>query len=208
MFQIHGFKMSFNTKKVVYAAEEVGADYEYIDLDLTREEHKTPEHLARHPLAKTPTLVHDGRPLFESATISRYLCAVHDSPLYPMGDHYQRALVEQWMDFSQAHIGRWLGSLLFERFFKSKIGMGEPNEAAIAEALGFLSQQMGAVEEQLGKQNHLAGADISIADIFAYSYVETTPMSEFSLEPYPNIQRWLEAIAERPTIKAANAKLA
>ncbi len=36
MIRIHGIKLSFNTAKVVYVAEAVGAEYEYADLDLMK----------------------------------------------------------------------------------------------------------------------------------------------------------------------------
>ena len=61
MYNIHGFNLSFNTWKVLYVAEELGVEYEYTALDPMKGEHKSAEHMKRHPLGKTPTLDHDGR---------------------------------------------------------------------------------------------------------------------------------------------------
>ena len=140
MYTIHGFNLSFNTWKVLYVAEELGIRYEYVALDPTKGEHKSEEHLKRHPLGKTPTLDHDGRYLFESGAICRYLAAVEGSDLYP-ADPYGRALVGQWMDFFSCHLGRWLGTLLFERVMRERFGMGEKKVDAEQEALGFIEKR-------------------------------------------------------------------
>ncbi|MDH3376086.1 MAG: glutathione S-transferase N-terminal domain-containing protein [Gammaproteobacteria bacterium] len=66
MYHIHGANVSSNITKTVYVAEELGIDFKYTNLDLSKGEHKSPEHLARHPLGKIPTLTHDGETLFES----------------------------------------------------------------------------------------------------------------------------------------------
>jgi len=207
MYTIHGFGMSFNTTKVLYVAEELDLDYEFVGLDLSKGEHKSDAHLARHPLGKTPTLDHDGKVLFESASICRYLAEVEQSALYSPSDVYQRGLINQWIDYFSAHAGRWLSTLLFERVFKEMIGMGDPDQAAIEEALGFLEQQMGAVDGQLARHSFIAGEAVSIADSFAFAYVETAPTSGFSLDPFPNVARWQAQYAERAAVKQAHAKI-
>jgi len=206
MYTIHGFGMSFNTTKVLYVAEELGIDYEFVGLDLTKGEHKLPEHMARHPLGKTPTLDHDGKVLFESATICRYMAEVEQSPLYAHSDPYRRGQINQWIDYFSAHSGRWLSSLLFERVFKGMIGMGDPDQANIDEALGFLEPQMGAVDAQLGRGQYLAGDALSIADSFAFAYVETCAVSQFPLDPYPNIVRWNNEYAGRAAVQRAQSR--
>ena len=205
MYHIHGFGLSFNTMKVLYVAEELGVDYQFTSLDFAAGENKAPEHLARHPLGKTPTLDHDGKYLFESSAISRYMANVAGSPLYPH-DEYPRAIVDQWVDYFSIHPGRWLATLLFERVFRSQFGMGDKNEAAEEEALGFLETQLGVVNDQLAKHDYLTGNEVSIADSVAFAYLETTAASDFSLEPFPNIAAWLSAYASRPAVGRAKER--
>ncbi|MCB1215583.1 MAG: glutathione S-transferase family protein [Deltaproteobacteria bacterium] len=207
MYQIHGIDFSFNTTKLIYVAEALGLDYDYIKIDMAKGEHKSLDHGARHPLGKLPTLTHHGKVLFESGAICRYLANVAESPLYPINDFYKRALVDQWMDFFTAHLGRWLGTLLFEKRVKEAF-FGKPADPkVIEESHAFISQQMQAVEKHLSESTYFAGEDLSIADLFAFAYIETTPLSEVSLEPYPQLQAWFKKIQGLPSVGAAQKKL-
>lgn len=207
MYQIHGFGPSFNTTKVLYVAEELGIDYAYSELDLSKGEHKTPEHMRRHPLGKTPTLEHDGRPLFESSAICRYLASVENSALYPASDLFQRAVIDQWIDFHTCHLGRWLGTLLFERVVREKFGMGEKKADVEREAVGFIAEQLTCVNDHLSRNAYLAGDAISIADPFAFAYLETTAMSDVALSDYPHVAKWLDAYQARDSVRRARARL-
>ncbi|MGI9334750.1 MAG: glutathione S-transferase family protein [Gammaproteobacteria bacterium] len=207
MYHIHGFNLSFNTTKVLYVAEELGIEFTYTALDPMKGEHKTPEHLKRHPMGKTPTLDHDGKYVFESSAICRYLGNVEGSALYPADDAYQRALVDQWMDFFTSHPGRWLGTLLFERVFREQFGMGEKKEDVEKEALGFLEEQMSCVNEHLASNEFLAGKALSIADPFAFAYVETSESSGFPLGDYPHVSKWYEGYETRSSVKRVQARI-
>ena len=203
---VHGLNRSFNTSKVVYTAEELGLDYDFVALDFQAGETKTPEHMARHPLGKAPTLTDGDNTLFESGAICRYLASKSQSALYPT-DLAQRAQVDQWMNFFSIHPGRWIGSLLWERYMKPSMGIGEPNESAVKEAIGFLDQQMAVVDNQLASNDWLAGNAISLADLFAFAYVETTPMCDYSLRNLPNVQKWHDKLASRESVAAGRKKL-
>ena len=207
MYHIHGINISSNTTKTVYVAEELGIDFKYTNLDLSRGEHKTPEHLARHPLGKIPTLTHDGETLFESGAICRYLASVESSEMYPIGNHLKRCRVDQWMDLFSNHVGRWLNSYAFEKVAKAKYGFGEPNKAAEDEALGFIEQQMPAVEDQLGKGRFLLGDDLTIADNFAFAYMEMAELSHLPMGSFPNVSNWYQEFKNRDSVLGAKKKL-
>ncbi|MDB6163240.1 MAG: glutathione S-transferase, partial [Xanthomonadaceae bacterium] len=59
---------------------------------------KSPTYLALNPNGVVPTLVHDGRPMFESAAIAMFLVDQHPSArLAPALDHPSRRDYLQWM---------------------------------------------------------------------------------------------------------------
>ena len=53
--------------------DECSADYEIVDINLEKKEHKAPEFLEVNPVGKLPALVDDGSRIFESAAICLYL---------------------------------------------------------------------------------------------------------------------------------------
>lgn len=203
MIKIYGGP-TFNVTKVLLAAEEAGLDYEYIGLNLPGGEHKTPEHIKRHSLGKIPAIEHDGKPLFESAVICRYLVQLSENNLLPKA-LYQRAVVEQWIDMMTCHTGRWLGALYFHEYITPLFFEKEGNQETIAEAKEFLEQQLPIVDAQLAETGFLAGDHLTIADLFAFCYFQTHEQTSVDLSEFKNITAWYNKIKQRPSVAKVNA---
>ncbi|MCH8250803.1 MAG: glutathione S-transferase family protein, partial [Proteobacteria bacterium] len=122
-------------------------------------------------------------------------------------DKMQRARVDQWMDFFTCHLGRWFSTLYFEAVIKPKFNLGEPDIAGIEEAKTFATQQLGMLDAQLEKSNWLANDVLSIADLFAFAYIEQHRMVDFSLDEVPNVKAWFGRIESRESIANARARL-
>lgn len=206
MYTIHGMSQSFNTTKVLYTAEELGISYDFHELDFTKGEQQSPEHIKRHPLGKTPTMTFDGKTLFESGAICRYLAASTQTDLYGKNP-FEKALTDQWMDFFSIHAGRWIGSYAFEKKMRKQFNMGEPKQEVINEAHGFLEQQLGMVNVHLGEQKHLVGDTFTIADLFAFAYMEAAVDTDFPVASYKNLHTWFSALKERPCVMNCKKKL-
>ena len=212
MFVIYG-TTTHNTTKVLYVAEALELDYKYVPVNLAEGEHKQPEHLKRHPFGKVPVLDHDGKLLFESGAICRYLpnAAPSDNEtyagMYPLDDHHTRGQIDQWMDFFTAHLGRWLGTAWFERFFREKIGAGKTDKAAEKEALDNINAQTAVLDKHLAQNKFLVGDQFTVADAFAFAYFETIEVSGVSLADYPNVREWYDRGKSAPAVKRARKRL-
>ena len=206
MYHIHGLSISSNTTKVLYVAEELGIDYEFTDMDFSKREHKTPEHLARHPLGKLPTLTHNGKHLFESNAICRYLAVTEKSNLYG-GEPYDRALIDQWMNFFTCHLGRHFNTYAFEAVAKEKFGFGTRNEAVEKEALEFIKQQLPPANSHLQSSKYFVGDSLTIADLYGFAYTENAEMGQIDLSPYPTFAKWYQGIKERKSVAKAWKRL-
>ena len=112
MLKIYG-GATFNATKVLFTALELGVDFAYVHLDFAKGEHKSPEHLARHPLGKVPAIEHDGRYLFESASLCRYLSNISQQALYS-SEPFRAAEIDQMIDFNCHHVGRWLAVYFYQ----------------------------------------------------------------------------------------------
>lgn len=205
MFRLYGF-FTQNSLKALYVLEESGVEFEFEFVNLAKGEQKTEEFSHKTPFGKVPVLEHDGEYLFESGAICRYVANVTDSALYP-ADKMQRARVDQWMDFFTCHLGRWFSTLYFEAVIKPKFNLGEPDIAGIEEAKTFATQQLSMLDGQLEKSDWLANDALSIADLFAFAYIEQHRPVDFSLHEFPNVQAWFERIESRESIANARARL-
>ncbi len=205
MLTLHGFKTQ-NTLKTLYVLEALGCDYNFVFVDLFRGEQKAEPFKSLTPVRKAPVLEVDDESIFESGAICRYLANVENSALYPQ-DAMQRAKVDQWMDFFSCHLGRWVNAMYFEKLVKPVIGAGDPDEKTLEEASNFTEQQLAIVDNILDANTHLCGASLTIADLFAFAYLEQLDALEYSLDDYPNVRRWMASIESRDAVSNARDKV-
>ncbi len=197
---------TFNLSKILITAEELNQDYELHLLDPSKGEHKSPEHMARHPLGKVPAIELDGEFFIESNNICRLLAEENNNKLYA-DSAKQRAVINGWIDLMGYHIGRWLVVNFFEDAIRPHLDNTTRKQDQVDEANGFLEIQLPVMNEALGKNEFLAGNAITIADTIAFAYCQTTEHSSVNFDNYPNIQKWFDAMNNRDAVKHAMAKL-
>lgn len=205
MLTIYGAP-TFNAIKVVYTAEELGLEYDYVHINLLKRDQKSPEHLARHPLGKVPAIDIDGKTLFESNSICRFLAVKENSPLYG-GDAYQRAVIDQWVDMMAHHSGRWLGTFYFQEVVIPIMFKRESNQDALTEAIGFLDEQLPVIDKHLSENNYFAGDTLTIADTIAFSYFYTHEMTSIDISKYKNISQWYAGIRKSAAFERTKTRL-
>ncbi len=203
MYRLHGF-FTQNSLKTLYTLEELGVEYEFVFVNLMKGEQRAEAFLAKNPMGKAPVLEHDGEFLSESGAICRYLANAEHSTLYPEGK-MQRARVDQWVDYFTCHLGRALNTLFFEMIIKPSAGLGASDEAACEESRAYAARNFKLLDAHLGSADWLANDALSIADLFAFAYVEQVSAVGISLEPYPNVTAWFERMESRPAVARGRA---
>lgn len=205
MYRLYGY-WTQNTMKTLYVLEELGVDFDFQFVDLDKGENKAESFLKLNPIGKLPVLQHDDDCLFESGAICRYLANVENSNLYPE-DKLQRARVDQWMDYFSCHLGRWLNVLYFETILKVKAGFGKTDPKACESAMKLSKFQFGQVDQWLQNHKYFANDQLSIADLFAFAYIEQVRPLDYSIEVYPHVQRWYGDIESRASIRKARQRI-
>lgn len=171
---------------------EKGAAFERIDIDLAA---KPDWFLEISPLGKTPVLLASGQPIFESAVICEYLDETEPPRLHP-GNALERARHRGWMEF---------GSQILNTIWAFYTAPDERHLAAKAADLHASFQQ---VERVLPAGPYFAGARFCIVDavfgpVFRYFDV-FDEIGDFGvLAGLPRVAAWREALARRPSVKAA-----
>ena len=179
--------------KVSVALEELELPYALHHVRMSHREQKRPEYLAISPWGVVPAIVDEEAgdlAVIESGAILVYL-AEKTGRLLPT-EPRARAQVFQWVFFHTANVGPSQGSadvLHYE--------VPEPIPAAVEFFLARTRGLYAVLDAQLREREFLAG-EFSIADIANWTYVGTAEWVGLSLDPYPNLRRWLGAMAKRP----------
>jgi len=185
-----------NGHKVSIALEELGLPYTLKVLDLAKGEQKTPAFLAINPNGRIPAIVdHEagGFAVFESGAILVYL-AEKTGRLMP-SDVQGRSRVLQWLMFQMGGVGPMMGQAnVFFRYFPEKI------QPAIDRYQGESKRLLTVLDGHLKDHEYLAG-DYSIADIAHWAWVRTHRWSGVDVSDLPHLQRWMDAIRQRPAVQ-------
>ena len=153
--KVYGHPMSTCTRKVLTTLAETNTPYELVLVDLMKGEHKQPEHMARHPWGKVPSIDDDGFTLLESRAICRYINDKVGGKLVPT-DLRARAMMDQWTSVEYSYFTTPTMKHVFHHMFQ------RPQEAASLEsAHKDLEQTLPALDAHLAKNLYFAGADFS-----------------------------------------------
>ena len=189
-----------NGHKIHIMLEETGLPYRVHKINLGAKEQTRPEYLKINPNGKIPAIVDtdgpDGKPLaiFESAAILVHL-AQKSGKFLPTEPRARYATLE-WLMFQIANIGPMYGQAFH---FRSVAPERVPY--AIDRYTNEVGRLLGVMDKRLFEQPYLAGADYTIADIASWTWVRNSHSFGFNMENYPNVQRWVSTIAERPAVR-------
>jgi glutathione S-transferase len=196
MLKIYGLHTP-NFFKVLWTAEELKLNYEHVKTNLMKGETRTPEHMARHPFGKVPVIEHDGRFVFESNAIVRYLVNFSKSELYP-AEVYEKAQTDQWLDYFTMQMGRWITNVWFEKEIAPKYFNRASDEKIVTEFTSYINEQMPILNEQLRDKTYLTGNKFSIADIVAASLTMGYEKTGIDFSKYPHFTKWFKQVSSRP----------
>ncbi len=176
-------------QRAVISLTEKGVAFERIDIDLAN---KPAWFLSLSPLGKTPVLLVNDAPIFESAVILEYLEETIAPALHP-ADPLLRAQHRAWIEFGSSILAE-IGGLY-----------STAEQASFDKHLAALAKKFAQLEQQLPGGAYFAGDTFSLVDsVFgpAFRYFETIP--EFGLFAVtPRINVWRQALAQRPSIARA-----
>ncbi|KAJ7116213.1 glutathione S-transferase [Mycena crocata] len=174
--------------------------YEFVPIDMSQKEHKSPEFLAKQPFGQVPVIDDDGFILYESRAICRYLeekYAGQGPRLIPTGLK-EKALFEQAASVEFANFHPASMKVATEALGKPRRGL-PVDQALLAEALSEFSAKLDVYDGILAKQKFIAGDEFTLADIFHLSYASMLAGGGIDImTSKPNVARWWNEIISRP----------
>ena len=209
MIELHTFPTP-NSFKVSIALEEMALPYEIVGVNIARGEQFEPGFLAISPNNRIPAMVDRDPPgggapvsVFESGAMLQYLA--EKSGRFLPKDFRRRVACTEWLFWQMGGLGPMVGQAgHFRNYAPEKIPYGIERYTNEAERL------YGVLNERLAGRDFIAD-EYSIADMACWPWIDFHDHHGQKLEDFPNIERWYEAIGERPAVqrgKAAGAELA
>jgi GST-like protein len=188
-----------NGFKVSIMLEETALPYTVIPVNISKGDQFDPDFLRISPNNKMPAIVdRDGPngepyPVFESGAILMYLAEKTSQFMpEPVRERYR---VIQWLMFQMGSIGPMLGQAHhFRQYAPDSIPY------AIERYTNEAHRLYGVMNGRLEDVPYLAG-DYSIADMACFPWIRSHERQGQSLDDFPGVKRWFEAISERPAVQ-------
>ncbi len=192
-----------NGWKVSIMLEECSLPYRTIPVDISRGEQFAPEFLAISPNNRMPAIVDRDPPaeyagvpvpVFESGAILLHLARKCGKFLAadPVG---QKETLE-WLFWQVGNLGPMAGQI-------SHFVNYAPGEEAYAKTryANEYNRCLGVLERRLTDREWLAGDAYSIADMASWPWVLISKPLGQTLDEFPNVARWRNAIKARPAVQ-------
>jgi glutathione S-transferase len=193
-------------RRVKMCLIEKGLPFTIKWLNIALMDQKAPAYLKLNPTGLVPTLVHEGRALYESNVINEYIEAVFPNPPLVPKDAFGQAQMRMWFAFEN-DFGKPFRDAAYETFAKDRlkstgvttdklreeIGKRTKNEAylrfatkvlmnarddeLIADRQQILLEKMGQIEDRLADgRTWLCGEEFTLADIALAPRVDMFPV--------------------------------
>jgi glutathione S-transferase len=192
---------SGNCLKARVMLDQVGADYERVQLDLFAGETRTPDHFARNPDGRIPVLELDsGEFLAESGAILLYLA---EGTEFLPTDPLARARVHAWMFFEQNQVEANIGVARF----LALSGRAELVPEVFADRRRRGHDALATLERALAARSFLVGGSYTVADLALYGYVHVADDAGVPVGEYPAVASWVQRVAALPGFEEPLAPL-
>lgn len=193
MYKVYGDYNSGNCYKIKLMLNLLGAEYEWVPVDILKGETETEAFLAKNPNGKIPVLeLEDGTCLWESNAILNFLA---EGTPYLLTEPRLRTQMLQWQFFEQySHEP----TLAVARFIQFYLAMPEERMEEYHSLHRRGNKALKVMEQQLLRTPFLVGDNFSIADIALYAYTHVADQGGFDLTQFPAIQAWLARVKQQP----------
>jgi len=209
------------SKRVRITLAEKGVGWDSKFMDLAKRDNLDPEYLKINPNGVVPTIVHNGKVLYESNVIIEYLDEIYPEPPLRPTDPYLRAQMHVWMDRIEHVLHRnintvsWIKQGRYKRFdgmsdaelqavldsqateekrlvLKTRLAQGVSEEdLEFAEAR--VAEVLDKMEDEMQSTDWLCGEKFSLADISVAPFIE-----RFEANKMPGLTDW----KKRPNLGA------
>lgn len=180
-----------------FVLQEIGAEFELVEVDRHKGQHKTPEYLAINPNGKIPTFQDGDFALFETAAICLHLADHHpEAELIPSLRMHERSEVYQWITFltNSPQVDFW-------QFFRPEFYVPQERHAEYKVVMAqHMARHLGVLDTHLEGREFMVGNQLTIVDFYLLLLGRWSRHITPTTRSFPNITRVLEALCTRDSV--------
>jgi glutathione S-transferase len=203
--KLYDYGTAPNPRKVRIFLAEKGVEYELVQVDMTKREHKSPEFLKMNPSGKVPVLeIDDGRYLSESIAICRYLEGVYPQPNLFGVDAFEMGHIEMRNRQMETELWSQIGVSWVNGPVMAKMGIYKQIPEAKAASDANVKNYYERLDRELAVSDYIAGSRFTVADITLLTGVDFAAMM-VGLKPdesLANLWRWHALVSSRDSVDA------
>ena len=188
--KLYNFPRSGHAHRVELMLSLLQLPTELILVDLAKGEHKQPGFLALNAFGQVPVIDDQGVVLADSNAILVYLAQKYGNGRWLPADPVGAAKVQRWLSVAAGPIAFGPARARLITVF------GGPYNAQ--EVIAYSHTVLKVINQELAATPYLAGAEPTIADVAAYSYIAHAPEGNVALDDYANIRAWLARVEALP----------
>ncbi|KAI0360535.1 glutathione S-transferase C-terminal-like protein [Trametes cingulata] len=187
---------------------ELGLEYETVNIDLSKNEQKSPDFVKLNPNGRVPALVdhsNDDFAIWESNAILLYLVEKYDPEhKLSVSDAKEKFELLQWLFFQSSGQGPYFGQAMwFLRYHPERI------PSAIERYQKEIVRVFGVLDSVLSKQEWLVGGKMTIADLSFIPWnvgaVVRADLDKFDggvdvEKQFPAFYKWHQKLCARPFV--------
>lgn len=182
--------------RVLWALQELGAEFEFVPVDPRAGEHQRPDFLRLNPAGKIPVLVDGDMVLTESAAIVLYLAEKYPEKGLLPTDLKARAQVYRWIMFAMTELEQPLWRI-------SRHTVIYPEDKRLPADIALASQEFVAMAAVLDRhmegRQFIVGDGITVADCVTAYLMDWANEFHHLIDGCPQLLAYLERMYARPT---------
>jgi glutathione S-transferase len=179
--------------RVRWTLQELGVDFEAINVNLLQGDHQTPEFLQLNPAGKIPVLVDGDLVLTESVAIVMYLAEKYRDRGFLPSDLRERAELDRWLLFTATELEQPLWRISrHTNLYPEKERL--PAEVSLAQRDFKAMAQI--AERHMQHRQFVVGAHVTVAD-FVLAYTLDWGNEIGLLGDCPSLRAYIERMYSR-----------
>jgi glutathione S-transferase len=197
--KLYSHPLSLNCYKVRLLLSFLDQKYDYENVDLVNDRHKTDEFLTLHPLGQVPVLVDGDVSIWDSQAILVYLARKFESEKWLPLNAKINAQITSWLSFAAKELAIGLAAARVHHILGGQeINFVTRLKIEIDRATAQAEQSLDVLNHYLSAHQWLVEDAPTIADIACFPAIEFAREGNVSLTAYPHVQTWVDRVKQLP----------